>query len=172
MVGKVDKGGTGNERTRHAIQCYALGRIVVLLVTPYELLAREHTVPLQRDIVRAPRAAIERGMYDRAACADILLVHVNGQYMLAGNDIMHERDVDEALSYRGEGVNLGVARPKRGAEGKDEKKERKALAKEAKAARRVEKKGTKEAFREERNHQKDVQQKTKQLPGFSLSTWG
>ena len=80
-----------------------------------------------------------------------------------------EEDYGDDMSEFGrhEGVNLGVARPKK--EAADDKRERKAAAKAAKSARRQEKKGTKEAFRTERTEQLEIRRKTVQVPMQSLS---
>lgn len=76
-------------------------------------------------------------------------------------------DEDEERFGSYEGHNLGAARPKQ--EAAEDKKERKAAAKAMKAARRQEKKGTKEAFRAEKNEQLEIRRKTAQLPMQSLS---
>lgn len=84
-----------------------------------------------------------------------------------GGNQDEDEDEDEIRFGTYEGVNLGAARPKK--EAADEKKERKAAAKAMKAARRQEKKGTKEAFRAEKNEQTQIRMKTTQLPMQSLS---
>ena len=86
--------------------------------------------------------------------------------LVGGGD---EEDYGDDMSEFGrhEGLNLGVARPKN--EAAEDKRERKAAAKAAKAARRMEKKGTKEAFRTERNEQLKIRRDTVQVPMQSLS---